>query len=751
MAIGTRDADVTAENPAVESDATGPVPAAAAIGLEQAEYPIVRLAIVAALPTLAAAMMTGGLFLGAGGRIWAAVCGSLGVLLAVRIRQIRQNGVLLGLIVVGIVVIGLIAVVSTGFSNIFNLGTQMRQAIQQSNVLRPPVDFAPGWHAILGWIMAVVGFAAAWVAVEMLRPALGILVTLPMIGLGSISLPDNQKLATGLVALVLLVLSLAVLSGAQGQDEEGRGVSLAFEVRRAIRALPIIGIVTVLLYFAARSSFLFPKPIYDPAQQAKLPKSIPLSQVKDRVLFTVDAKFNGPWKMGSLDVYDGHDWRLPPFAQSSLKEVPSSGIVNKSLPPAVRATFTIEGLSGAILPDLPNTVGMVAIGPTLAFDARNGNIRVTQGEVKPGFSYIVAGAATPSVNALRSADLGVPRRDRQFLKIPAAPPAVQDLIGLAGNKKGWDLVDYMRERLLHTVTAVGAGTPVSVTPAKVQDMLAGSREATPFQIVAGEAMLARWAGVPSRIGYGFDGGDPGPGGVLQVRPKNGALFLEVFFKDYGWLPVIGDPLQARQNLSSSQQQFNPSVVISQNIGVQIFLPILTESNPTFIDQFRVFAIRVVPILLILLLIYYLWPLPYKAFRRARRRAWAAEEGPGARVALAYAEWRDFATDFGYRHATDTPLMFLRHVVPDEEHSELAWLVTRSLWGDMRDDVSANDSLAAEEMSRSLRRRLAQAHPSTMRFVAKLSRLSVRHPYAPGLDTAARSEGHREREQEHALT
>jgi hypothetical protein len=751
MSISTQDPALTEEQPAVEAEATAPVPAAAAAGPEQPQYPIIRLTIVAASPTLAAAMMTGGLFVGAGGRIWGAIAGLLGVLLAVRTRQLRRPAFLYVSIIAGILVIGLIAVVPTGFSNIFNLATQMRTAVQQSNVLRPPVDFVPGWHAILGWIMAVVGFAAAWLAVELQRPAFAILVTLPVIGLGSISLPDDQKLATGLVALVLLVLSLGILSGAQGQDEEGRGVSLAFELRRAARALPLIALVTVALYFAAKSSLLFPKPIYNPAQEAKLPHSIPLSQVKDRILFTVDAKFNGPWKMGSLDVYDGKDWRLPPFAQSSLKEVPSSGIVNKQLAPAVRATFTIQGLTGAILPDLPNTVGLVAIGPTLAYDARNGNVRVTQGQIKPGFSYIVAGAATPTVNALRHADLSVPKRYRQFLKIPPPPPAVQTLLRQTSDKRGWDRVDFMRERLLHTVTAVGAGTPVSVTPAKVQDMLAGSKEGTPFQIVAGEAMLARWAGVPSRIGYGFDGGDPGPGGVLQVRPKHGALFLEVFFKDYGWLPVIGDPLQAKQNLSSQQQQYNPSVVISQNIGVSLFLPILTESKPTFFEQFRAFTVRTVPILLVLLLIYYLWPLPYKAFRRARRRTWAAEEGPGARVALAYAEWRDFATDFGYRHESDTPLMYLRHVVPDDEHSELAWLATRALWGDLRGKVTDRDALAAEEMSRSLRRRLSQAHPATMRVVAKLSRLSVRHPYAPALDRAAKAEGQREREEGYALT
>jgi len=180
--------------------------------------------------------------------------------------------------------------------------------------------------------------------------------------------------------------------------------------------------------------------------------------------------------------------------------------------------------------------------------------------------------------------------------------------------------------------------------------------------------------------------------------------------------------------------------------VRLFLPVLTQEQSRFFERARIFVFRLLPIIAGLLLIYYLWPLPYKAVRRARRRTWAAERGPDARIALAYAEFRDRAADFGYRHYTDTPLMFLERVVPDEEHSELAWLVTRSLWGDLRGKVTADDALAAEELSRSLRRRLSQAQPSTLRFVAALSRLSIRHPYASGLDAAARrlGEGSRER-------
>ena len=46
------------------------------------------------------------------------------------------------------------------------------------------------------------------------------------------------------------------------------------------------------------------------------------SKVIDRPLFRVRSDLSGPWRMGSLDVYDGKDWRLPPFAENELDEVP---------------------------------------------------------------------------------------------------------------------------------------------------------------------------------------------------------------------------------------------------------------------------------------------------------------------------------------------------------------------------------------------------------------------------------------------
>jgi hypothetical protein len=78
-------------------------------------------------------------------------------------------------------------------------------------------------------------------------------------------------------------------------------------------------------------------------------------------------------------------------------------------------------------------------------------------------------------------------------------------------------------------------------------------------------------------------------------------------------------------------------------------------------------------------------------------------------------------------------MFLDRFIDDAEHAELAWLTTRALWGDLRTEASDELAAAAEELSRALRRRLSSSQAATMRFVAVVSRLSLKHPYAPDTD------------------
>ncbi len=712
-------------------------------GEEEEEYvelppPPARYALAAGFPVLAAAVMVGGIFQGFSPRLYAGVAGLFGVGLAyaaVRVRRpLAANAVVVG----GLFGIGLLMIATRGPGNIFEVRELVAEAVATGNVLRPPVPFVIGWYALVGWLMGVIGFVTGWVSMALRKPAFAVLLPLPVAGFAGISVPESAQVLSGIAVLVLFVAGLAALSsavqaeGELGEEEEDVKPPLAFQLRKAAKGVPILLGISVAMFFLSKTGFLFPDPAYDPAQEAQKPKTVPLSEVQDRVLFEVESELSGPWRIGSLDVYDGTDWRLPAFAASELNEVPESGIVDEDLTAEVRATFTVAGLGGAVLPGLPNPVGIVAQGPLLAFDDRSDNIRLVAGQVEPGQVYTVAAAGLPTIEELRNITAEIPEEIEEFLEIPEPPPpAVQTLIDQAPKTSKWDTFDFLRTWILEEIVATGSGVPVSITPERAQTILAESREASPFEMVALQAMLARWVGVPSRIGYGFDGGEE-VDQKLQVRPRHGATFVEVYFPGFKWLPVIGTPKQAKptSGADASQQRTDPNVLPSEDIAVRLTLPVVGAPPSQFGEQVRNIILVIIPLLLLALLTWVLTPAVVKAYRRSRRRAEARAVGPRARIALAYAEWRDVATDFGCRYPSDTPLQFLRRFPPDAEHRELAWLTTRALWGDLQEECTPELANMADELSRALRKRMAMAQPGTLRAVALVSRLSMKDPFVP---------------------
>ncbi|HUQ38709.1 MAG TPA: transglutaminaseTgpA domain-containing protein, partial [Acidimicrobiales bacterium] len=464
MSIDTEPTEAVDVDPTATGVTPGPVdggdPAAAVVldddADEEFERPTGRLAVAVAFPVIASAIMVGGVFTGPAARIYAVVTGLLGIGLAVTVARMRRRAALGTLLIMaGLFGIGLLAVVPSGLGNIPQVRDLAGEAAKSRDVLRPPVALNPGWQAIIGWLMGIVGFVSAWVAVMLKKPSIGLLLPLPIAAIAGISVPDSQQVASGIVVLVLFAIGLGVLSSETAMGEDGETPPIGYEIRKALKALPLLIVIVVALVVLARANILFPAPRIDPAQEPQKPKTVPLTEVEDRVLFEVKSKLSGPWRIGNLDEYDGKDWRLPPFAQNELVNVPKSGIVDKDLEQEVRATFTVRGLGGAVLATLPNTVGVAAKGPKLAFDARSGNIRLVAGQVEPGLVYTVAAAGLPSVDDLKAIAGEAPKEVQRFAKIGDPPPAVVDLLNQARAKgpSDWEHFDFLRTWVLDNVTA----------------------------------------------------------------------------------------------------------------------------------------------------------------------------------------------------------------------------------------------------------------------------------------------------------
>jgi len=260
----------------------------------------------------------------------------------------------------------------------------------------------------------------------------------------------------------------------------------------------------------------------------------------------------------------------------------------------------------------------------------------------------------------------------------------------------------------------------------VQDILDGSKKASPFEIVATEVLLARWAGFPARIGFGFNQFHT-DNGQRTVHPDNAAQWLEVDFGGKGWLPFLSKPPKADASLDAKKDT-DKDVVASNEIAVQLFVPVGLPRPVPLYELVRARILQALPFLLLLLIARGAAPAVWRLARRRKRERWSEALGPRARIAVAYAELRDLATDLNVGDPFATPIEYLDRVEPDDDHQELAWLVSRTMYGDLATVASAEDAAIAEELSASLQARLRAGQPTQVRLLAVVTQASMRAPY-----------------------
>ncbi|MGH2830923.1 MAG: DUF3488 and transglutaminase-like domain-containing protein, partial [Actinomycetota bacterium] len=568
--------------------------------------------------------------------------------------------------------------------------------------------------------------ASCSVALSLRRPKLALLTPLPLLAGAAILQPQGAAALSGGVTIALLLAGLAVSYGAD--LAAGADASAGFERRRLAGGAVVVLLLVAGVAGVSRAGFLFP----DQPRSRVVPPQRPAQPLPqpDRVLFTVESRGSGPWRFGVLDEYDGTGWLLPPFDESRFRAIPADGTLGAASRATQTATFRIAGLGGHLLPVPASPLKIEGLRVAAQIDPRTGALRLPDERVRDGFTYTIEFLVAPTGRQLSSS--APPSSSmRAFLGVPAPPNEVLALLENAPENL-WDRLQFARARFYQKVVAAGAGIPADVPPRRVVEMLGGG-EATPWEITAAEALLARWAGVPARIGYGFHRGDrPAGDAVASIRPKHGATWLEVWFEGYGWVPVVGTPPRARSSLNPGERNENPNVRPSDELALVVHVPVRRQTVRLLYVVVRYWAGIVLPVAATGLLVWWLAPGLLKIARRSRRRRWAARHGPPGRIAASYAELRDVAADLGVSGRAATPLAFADVLAPDEEHQELSWLVTRALWGDLRRDLRDDDAEAAEAMTSSIRRRLLAAQSIPARVAAFASRTSLREPYAPGI-------------------
>lgn len=679
-----------------------------------------------ALSSAGAAWMVSGTFRGGEARLIAllgVVVGAGLVWLGTRVRSsVMPYLVLPVALLVGAVLMG--SATGAGTSS---LGALVRDAVSSSQVLQPPLDFAPGWRLILLVVLALVSSAACSLALALKRPRLAVALPVPLTIVAALVQPTETAVTTGAVAVGFVLMGLSTSFAADGVGDR---FDSGFELRRVGRSL-LGGLVVVgLLVAASQLSFLFPD---QEITRVIPPQRPPISPPQPDVpLYRVDGPLETPLRVGVIDHYDVEEqaWMLPPVDQSRLvrTELPADLVDDAGdEPDALRVTVTVEQASGHLMP-MPAASYRVEGDAVADYDPRTQSLSFVGRPVFTGLTYEVVSRPAPDGRQLSNVTFDeLPADLEEFLVAPPIPSIVDELLADAPEGE-YARLQVLRGALYETFVASGEGQPTDVSGARVVELLNGAT-GNPYELTAAEALLARWAGLPARIGFGYFRGAQDEGASIEFRPADAATYLEIWMGDLGWVPIIGTPPKAQQSLNNNQRNMDPNIQSAPELGISVFLPVRSgDGLPVFVYA-RYYLARVVPAVLGLGLLVLQYPVVLKRIRDRRRREWARARGPAGALAVAYCRLRDQMVDLSLPGGGLTPLELVELVDEDEEHAELAWLVTRGLWGDLRGRLTEEDAEIGRRLVASVRDRLTKAQPETARLLARLSRASLREPWS----------------------
>ncbi|MHB8507852.1 MAG: transglutaminase-like domain-containing protein, partial [Candidatus Dormibacteria bacterium] len=681
----------------------------------------------------AAAFMIGGAFRGVLPRpvgLLAAVLGAGTVYLALRLRRPWVQYFLLPIAVLAGALLVLPQATGQGSSSLPSL---VQEALGGGGLLQPPIPFDPGWRFLLLTLMTVLAGGAASASVGLHRPRLSLAIGVPLVMAGElVQPPGGAEVASTIVAMVLLMGAMSLAWRAQ-QLADGVVIEPSYELRRLGRTAALMLALGLGVVGLSQTGALFPQPQQHrviPPQRPRVPPP-----TADRVLFTyrqqVDRK--DPIRLGTISIYDQAQgaWLLPSYDVRRLRPLANGVVPNPQR--QGKGSYSVEIVVGDVggheIPTIANLTHISGSLGAVQFDPETQVLRLPDQRLTRGQRYRMD-LPPPPTGAELAAAPAPPATLKTFIDAPAPPAAVLKLLEGAPTNS-YARLQVLRAALFARVVASGAGRPVDLPVARVSEMLAGG-EATPYEITAAEALLARWAGVPSRIGYGYYGGDKLADGSFEVHPRHGATWLEAYFGGLGWVPIVGTPQQARASTSDEQKNTNPNVVATDDLALVLYQPVRVPSIRAYYDLVRYYLALVAPFVLGLVGILLLIPGLVKLLRSRLRARAARRRGGLERVITAYAEFRDLASDLTYADPVATPLEYLTVLATDDEHRELAWLVTRVLWGDLGRDLQEADIAEAERLSLSVRRRLRRGHSLINVVFAFIARTSLRDPYTEGI-------------------
>lgn len=268
-----------------------------------------------------------------------------------------------------------------------------------------------------------------------------------------------------------------------------------------------------------------------------------LVQLSNTPVFAVQSNVPSYWRLTSLDFFSGDTWTSTGSYQNFASKLPGVSSVPSGTRTA-HATFSIQGLDSVWLPDQFNPVSVQGTHH-VSYDPSSNSL-ITSRPTSDGMNYSVT--SYQYLSTLNAGELeGAPAVSAPSADLELPPNIGAQVVELAQRitrnepteyDKALALESYLRSLpFSYTLNPPSDGTGI----ATLYNFLFVTHQGYCQQFAGTYAVLARAAGLPTRLAFGFTTGTSFPGG-FQVYDRDAHTWPEVWFgPSFGWVPFEPTP------------------------------------------------------------------------------------------------------------------------------------------------------------------------------------------------------------------
>ncbi len=276
-----------------------------------------------------------------------------------------------------------------------------------------------------------------------------------------------------------------------------------------------------------------------------------------RNLFEVETSDPQYWRLSTLDVFDGEDWRSSDPDGSERGQTlsvptalpsPPGFSFPPDTPPAERFTFRVltddfNGTRAIPLAMTPVELNALDLGE-VTWDAYAGQAFV-DGGLDQGLEYGVSSrVVVPTAEQLDQVQNLTELQYGRLTDLPAnLDPRIEEIANdwTADAVSDYDKVLAIQQHFHRHGFRYSTDVDVADDADALLSFLTQTKAGFCQQYATAMAVLVRELGIPARIAVGYQAGTLQDDSTYLVQSKDAHAWVEVFFEGYGWLPFEPTP------------------------------------------------------------------------------------------------------------------------------------------------------------------------------------------------------------------